>query len=121
MELPDLIEKYRRLQREAERVRATGSLAPAWEMVVADLVEMKAPGMETRYLSVEEVAEALGLKAKTVRGWCRQGRFPGAIKSGEQDGGNWLIPADAVYRVVGQRGKSRTPRLMEVLDVKKAS
>ena len=67
MELPDLIEKYRRLQREAERVRATGALAPAWEMVVADLVDMKAPGIETRYLSAEEVAEALGLTRVEIR------------------------------------------------------
>ncbi len=111
MELPDLIKKYRRMQREAERVRATGSLAPAWEMVVADLVEVKAPGLDLRYLSIEDVAEALGLKPKTVQGWCREGRFEGAVKSGERDGGTWMIPADAAYRVVGQRGKPRTPRL----------
>ena len=110
MELTDLIEKYRRLQREGERLRATGALAPAWEMVVGDLVELKAPGIETRYLSCEKVADDLDLKAKTIAVWCREGRFPGAIKSGE-NGGNWLIPADAIYRVVGQRGKPRTPRL----------
>ena len=111
MEIADLIEKYRRKQREAERVGATGSLAPTYEDVVADLVDLRAPGIETRYLSAEEVAEALGLKAKTVAVWCRQGRFPGAIKSGGQNGGNWCIPSDAVYRVVGQRGKRTTPRL----------
>ncbi len=111
MELSDLIEKYRRMQREARRVRATGELTPAWEMVVADLELMKAPGIETRYLSCEKVAEELGLKPKTIAMWCREGRFKGAVKSGGQNGGNWLIPADAAYRVVGQRGKPRTPRL----------
>ena len=41
-----------------------------------------------RLLTVEQVAELVGLQPSTIRLWCAKGRFPGAFKIGRE----WRIP-----------------------------
>ena len=121
MDVSSFREKYQRLKGQAQRVNSSGSLAAVYEMVLADLELMEVPGVETRYLSCQEVADALGLTRKTVAAWCREGRFVGAKKSGEQDGGNWLIPSEAAYRVAETRVNGTTLKLWRNDAQRKAS
>lgn len=44
------------------------------------------------YLTVQEVAERFQVSTNTVGRWCRQDRFPGAIKVAPGRRGVWLIP-----------------------------
>lgn len=46
---------------------------------------------EEKYLSVSDVAEKYGTTARTVRGWCADGKMPGAFLIGK----TWAIPFDA--------------------------
>lgn len=119
MELPDLIDKYQQMKAQAEQLSSHGSLAELCGMVLADVADLNVPMFE-RLMKVEEVASVLGMKPKTIRQWCRDGKFKGAFKTSEQ-AGDWRIPASAVYEMAGLRRKSITLLMMEVHDVRKAS
>ena len=47
-------------------------------------------------LTVDEVAERVGVSRRTVARWCEQGRIPGAYKVGTHRRGVWVIPAQSV-------------------------
>lgn len=49
----------------------------------------------TKYVKISKVASMFSVSPRTVRRWCQQGRFVGAIKS-DIDAGNWLIPISAI-------------------------
>lgn len=119
MELPDLIDKYQQMKAQAEQLGNLGSLAAFCGMVLADVEDLNVPMLE-RSMKVEEAAKVLGVKPKTIRTWCRDGKFKGAFKTGKL-AGDWRIPASAIYEMAGLRGKSRKQLVMEVHDVRKAS
>ena len=47
----------------------------------------------TTYLKPAAVAKHFLVTAETVRRWCEEGRFPGAVKT---PSGRWLIPASEI-------------------------
>lgn len=49
-----------------------------------------------RLLTVEQVAELVGLQPSTIRLWCAKGRFPGAFKIGRE----WRIPYSSLPQQV---------------------
>lgn len=61
-------------------------------------------GNETDVMTTGQVASLLGVAKKTVLGWVRAGRFPGAIKSstGVQPE-SWRIPTSAVLPLAQER------------------
>ena len=79
------------------RLMPPGSLVPA-EWVLNELEENAcAAGVEPNQrgadalvdLTIAEVAQALGRKESTVRGWCASGALRGAYKLNKRD---WRIP-----------------------------
>lgn len=65
-------------------------------------------------LTAAQLAERLGRKPSTVRGWCERGDFPGAYKLNGRD---WRIPPAAAeaFRAAqqsnGSRGRRKAPPL----------
>jgi predicted site-specific integrase-resolvase len=55
--------------------------------VMADTVKIK-------MLDADRVAEIYLVTVWTVREWCKQNKFPGAVKSGRK----WLIPESDVLK-----------------------
>lgn len=47
------------------------------------------------YETTREVAERLGVNDSRIRQLLLEGRFPGAIKVGSKERGQWLIPKGA--------------------------
>jgi len=47
------------------------------------------------YVYPRQLADLLGLKAHTVRAWCRSGRIAGAKHRSPDEHGDWLIPKAA--------------------------
>jgi len=43
---------------------------------------------EATYLTSQEIADELRISDDSVNRWCRQGKFPGAVKAGKA----WRIP-----------------------------
>jgi hypothetical protein len=50
------------------------------------------------YLSIKETAKKWGLKERSVRLMCADGRIPGAAKLGRE----WAVPADAERPIDGR-------------------
>jgi excisionase family DNA binding protein len=101
-----------RRRREAVEVGATAPLAKVYAVLIEQLRSIDGTPTPERWMTTAEAAEVLSLSEKTVRGWCGEGRFPGAKKtSGET--GRWTIPAREVYMTVGsgQRGNGASPKL----------
>jgi excisionase family DNA binding protein len=48
--------------------------------------------MTDTWLTIKAAAERLGVAIPTVRVWCRQGRFPHAIREETPRGPVWRIP-----------------------------
>lgn len=64
------------------------------------------------YLTVEEVAEYLRVSPRTVRYWCRSGRFAHAQKFGSASPqGHWRIPESDLTGVKAERAVERPERL----------
>ncbi|OSM43498.1 helix-turn-helix domain-containing protein [Nesterenkonia sp. PF2B19] len=62
----------------------------------------------THWLTPAEAGDALGFTAKTIRVWCRQGRFPGARKMpDDKPRSEWRIPEDAVTAIRERRVTER--------------
>ena len=61
-------------------------------------------------LTVDQVADVMGRTSACIRGWCRDGKLPGAYRAGEGSR-EWRVPPRALdeYRV-GQR-RARIQRL----------
>jgi helix-turn-helix protein len=58
--------------------------------------------------TVEDIAVRFGRRPSTVRGWCEQGRFPGAYKL---HGREWRIPPAALEGFeAGVRGRATANR-----------
>lgn len=53
-------------------------------------------GMSTTELTTADVAGRLGRPERTVRLWCKQGRFKGARSESTPRGDYWLIPESAL-------------------------
>ena len=47
-------------------------------------------------LSVDEVAERMGVSRRTVARWCAKGQIPGAYKVGTHRRGIWVIPSETL-------------------------
>ena len=54
------------------------------------------PNMSTTELTTADVAGRLGRPERTVRLWCKQGRFKGARSESTPRGDYWLIPESAL-------------------------
>lgn len=67
------------------------------------------------YMSVKEFAQANGLKERTVRNYCAEGKLPGAFLTGK----TWSIPADASLPEKA-RGRKKNA-LLETLRTEKES
>ena len=55
------------------------------------------------FLNVTEMALRWNVPARKVTAWARDGRIPGAQKSGRE----WLIPADSILPADGRTKESR--------------
>lgn len=106
-----LIETYERRRAEASQVESTVPAAKVYELVLQDLQGLDPVDPPSRLLTTEEAGEVLRIVPKTVRSWCRDGRFPGAKKTSKD--GEWRIPAHQVYRELGSEPSQprHTPRL----------
>jgi predicted DNA-binding transcriptional regulator AlpA len=62
-------------------------------------------GQETAFLAASQVAQLLGVSHRAVTGWCKEGRFPGAVQLPHkgQGRGAWKIPSTAVVPIVQKR------------------
>ena len=63
--------------------------------------------MMAPFLTTGQLARQLGVQAQTVRGWCEDGKIPGALLVGDR----WMVPADAVRPE--KRPTGRRPRKTE--------
>ena len=81
------------------------TLPVAWLREQLDRDDGEAPGQPSGDLTLEQAGQQLGRSASTVRGWCEQGRFPGAYhlpasekpdKRGRVRRGAWRIPSAAL-------------------------
>lgn len=62
----------------------------------------------SRWLSTSKAARRLSVQPETVARWCRDGRFPNAWKTSDDDRtGEWRIPVDDLRRL--EDGRSRKP------------
>ena len=74
-----------------------GSLVPPQALVDKILDDARKIQHEKQPLQLwyttNQAAPLLGVCAKTVTNWCKQGRFPNAKKTSPGKGGKWTIPA----------------------------
>ncbi len=67
------------------------------------------------FLNVTEMALRWNVPVRKVTAWARDGRIPGAQKSGRE----WLIPADSILPVDGRTKESR--RVKDGIDIEKTT
>lgn len=48
--------------------------------------------LSTDVLTTKQIATVLGVTDQSVRGWCRAGAFPNAVRSGPMAQSPWVIP-----------------------------
>lgn len=96
MNLAELLTLYEERARVASVQGSSAPVASVFRLVLDELTQLD--GIETagRWFDTSEAAAVLSVSPKTVRKWCKDGRFPSARKtSGEK--GDWRIPMHEVY------------------------
>ena len=73
---------------------------------------------ETKMLTVREVAEKLAANPGTVRMWCINKTFPGAVQEETLRGPVWLIP-ESDLKGFEKRGRERPPKEKPANDKKR--
>jgi hypothetical protein len=112
MRLEELMTLYERRAAEAREHGSTAPLERVYALVLEDLRRLDGVGSPDRVMDTAEAASALGVRPKTVRSWCGEGRFAGARRTSGKTG-EWRIPAAEVIREAGAVVPPRTssPRL----------
>jgi hypothetical protein len=95
MTITELITRYEERRREAERIGATAPLAQVYALVHEELSQLDSLNHGPRLMRAPEVAQRLGISAKTVANRCGAGKVPDARKS-STSGGVWLIPSTGI-------------------------
>ncbi len=101
-------------QRRKVEALETGATAPVAKL--ADVILQQLETLDgndksvTRLMTTAEAAKVFSVSDKTIRGWCRRRRFPGATKTSGPTG-DWRIPASDVYTLAGVKRKQK-PELL---------
>ena len=102
---------WQRRKAEGLQTGATAPVAKLADVILQQLTQLD--GLDkgvTRLMTTAEAANVFSVSEKTIRGWCRRRRFPGATKTSGRKG-DWRIPASDVYTLAGVKLKQK-PELL---------